>query len=426
MKKTLTAAQERQLHGKHVGVFKFEFDEDGDAGEDGSVSIPDTIHVIPIGQWDHDLYGPILITAGDIREFAQNFNAGIRKGVFITAGHEGFEELPAQGWITAVETRDTGLWAVVEWNELGRETLSDKQFKFFSPEFYRDYEDPQTHQIYRNVLTGGALTKSPYFKELEAVVFSDKGLIKKFTDNQKTMDINTLLAKDVSSLSAEEVAFLKEHKAEIPADKVAAYETVLADKPAETDEEKATREAKEAADAKAATEAENVAKGLNADGSAKVEASDNKVTVSKLEFAALTKAANEGAAAFKELEAKKLDGAVTALVFNEKTNTAGKFLPKSTDKLRTFMQKLDAEQRLAFAALINTDLAAPAAFKELGGNGTVDGTAVAEVEALISTKMKADDKLSYADALKQVMSETKGLEERYDSELPSARKAQKV
>lgn len=438
MTKTLTAAQEKKkLSEKHVGIFPLEFDDN--AGE-AEVSIPDVIHLIPIGQWEHDLYGPILITAGDIREFAQNFNAGIRKGVPITAGHEGMAELPANGWITSVECRDTGLWGVVEWNELGKETLSDKQYKFFSPEFYRDYEDPQTHQLYRNVITGGALTKSPYFKELEAIVFSEKKLQKQFNDNQNTMDLATLLAKDITTLDEAEKAFIKEHKAELTAEQLVSHTAIVDD--AETAEEKEKREGDEneakglnrdgsAKAEKTAEEiaAENVAAGLNPDGSVKVEGSDRSgkmIQMSETEHALLVKKADEGAQAFAELEKGKLNASVAALTFSE-SNKTGKFLPKSTDKLRTFMQGLNAEQKLAFSVLI-ADLPKNQVFNEVGASGAAEGTATAEVEAKVAVKMTAAEKagtpMKYSEALKEVMSEEKGLEERYDASLPSARKVQ--
>lgn len=424
--KILTAEQRKKmLSDKYRGVFPLQFSQGGEA--DGAKAIPDTIQLIPIGQWEHDAYGPILITAGDIREFAQNFNAAIRKGVFITAGHEGFAELPAVGWITRVEVRDTGLWGDVEWNELGKGTLADKQYKFFSPEFYRDYEDPQTHQIYRNVLIGGALTKSPYFKELEAIVFSEKKLANKFNN---TMNLKDILAKKIEDLSVEEQAFVKEHKAELTDEQKTALTSII---DVETAEEKEAREAKEAADratsdAKAKEDA-NVAAGLNADGSAKVNASENKgsrmIQMSETEAALLRKQADEGAQAFKELSLGKLNAAVDVLMFSE-SNKTGRFLPKAKDKVRAFIEKMTDAQRLSFSDLLK-DLADPQKFTEQGvGAKAADGTAQAELDTKVNAKMTANPKMKYSDALKAVMAENKGLEERYDSELPSARKSVKA
>lgn len=391
------------------------------------VSIPDTIHLIPVGQWEHDAYGPILINASDIREFAQNYNAGIRNGVFITAGHEGFQELPAVGWITKVECRDDGLWGDVEWSKAGKELLSDKAFKFFSPEFYRDYEDPQTHQLYRNVMTGGALTKSPYFKELEAIVFSEKVIIKsKFNENN--MNLKDLVAKDITTLSDEEKAFIIEHKEELSAEEKTALTSIIdvEEKKEETDEEKTVREEKEKGDA-------NEAAGLNRDGSAKVEEpkaptedeikASEKVTISAIELTMLRSQANLGAQAFAENKKNKINGLVTGMVFSE-ANKNGKFLPKSSDNLRSFMETLNDAQSAKFSELIAA-LPSKNVFGELGSKEVVAGTAAAELNAKVDAKMKANDKLQYSEALKQVLSENEGLEQRFDEELVPVRNAKK-
>lgn len=416
MTKTLTAEEKKKmLSEKYIGTFELRFSQ---GRVEGDKAIPDTIQLIPIGQWDHDLYGAILITPGDIREFSQNFNAQVRKGVFITAGHEGFNELPAVGWITRVEAREDGLWGDVEWNNLGKGTLNDKQFKFFSPEFYRDYEDPQTHQLYRNVLIGGALTKSPYFKELQAIVFSEPK-IKQAFNNNPTMNLKDIVAKKIEDLTADEQVFVREHQSELSAEEKTALTSII---DVETAEDKAAREK---AEGEKATGDANEAAGLNRDGSAKIAASDlNKgkmIQMSETEANLLRKQADQGAQAFKELSATKLAGVVSKLIFSE-TNKTGRFLPKAEAKLKKFMENMDDAQRQSFNDLF-ADLADPQKFTEAGkGAGAVEGTAQAEVEAKIKVKMSENKDMKYSEALKAVMAETKGLEERYDSELPSARK----
>lgn len=397
-----------------VGVFPFEFD----AKESGGTAIPNVIHLIPIGSWDHDMYGPIIITGADIQQFKDNFDAHVRNGVFITAGHEGFEELPAVGWIESVEVRDTGLWGAVEWNPDGKELLSEKAFKFFSPEFYQEYADPQTHQVYKNVLTGGALTKSPYFKELEALVMSEKKLKKSFNEN-KTMNLNELVDKDITTLSDEEKAFIKEHASELTEDQKTKVISIVEDA-GESEEEKTAREAKEAqdkadADAKKATEDANVAAGLNPDGTAKVNASE-KVMISAGELTLLKKQADEGQKAFAEIKKQKMATALSALVFSD-ANSKGKFMPKSSDNLRAFMETLSDVQMQKFSDLIGQiPQTAKEMFKELGGEGASDGSAEKEVGIKVEAKMK-DTKMSYSDSLKAVMSENPDLAKRYDEEV---------
>lgn len=416
---TKTTFKKSKTNDTYRGIFTFEFDDGGK--KKGSGAIPDTIHLIPTGQWEHDMYGPIIITASDIREFIQNFNAGVRKGVFITAGHEGFQELPAVGWVTEVEQRDDGLWGTVEWNEGGVKALTNKEFKFFSPEMCRDYEDPETHQFYRNVLTGGALTKSPYFKELQAIVFSDKNLKANFNEEQTmTKTLAEILAiEDIATLTDEEKAVLVASKESLTDDQKVKYTAIIDAPVEETPTEETPKTEAPAEEPKEETPAEGEAPSTDAPQT--MSDKNVMVQINASELAILKEQANKGAQAFKELEAKEISDAVSKMTFS-KTNSAGKFLPKSKDTLQAFMAGLNKEQRQKFSAII-AELPENTNFSEVGaGSGAVDGTSIAEVNAKVDALMKANDKLSYSDALRQVFAENEGLEKRYTEELPSARK----
>src|SRR5215210_7554809 len=191
--------------------------------------VPSEIHVVPTGTWEHPVYGEMEITTSHIAEFVRNFTDKVRRDIPITAGHDngmGGGELPAIGWFTDVVDRGVnGLWAGVKWTEEGVQLLEQRAFKYFSPEFYEMYEDPETRKKYSHVLVGGALTNKPYFKELEPVVaFSEPSIIHQFTDD---MNLNDIVSKKAEELSAEEKAFLAEHKDELNDDQKAAFATVL-------------------------------------------------------------------------------------------------------------------------------------------------------------------------------------------------------
>lgn len=419
----MTKNSNKKLYGekskKLVGVFPFEFN-DSQSNANDTVVIPDTIQLVPIGQWEHDVYGTIIIKDSDIQEMVNNFNAGIRKGVFITAGHEGFQELPAVAWIKSVEARGDGLHGQIDWTNLGISILEDKQFKFFSPEYCSIYEDPETHEVYRNVLTGGALTKSPYFKELDAVVFAEPKIqndIKRYNEQNNTMLIEDVLKKAPADLNDAEKAFLKEHVAELSDEQKAEFASALEVKATESEEDKAARLQKEQEEA-------NIAAGLNADGSAKessteVQASEKKaVTLTFAEHQALNKAATEGKIAMAKLEKQDLEKAVASLIFNE-SNKAGRFMPKDQTLLTTFMAGLTAEKKLAFASLVK-QIPLSASFKEIGSS---DNGNAADPEKELSDKtneaMKADDKLSYGEAMKQVFAANPSLQKRYTEKVES-------
>jgi hypothetical protein len=71
-------------------------------------------------------------------------------------------ELPAIGWFTDIIDRGVnGLWAGVKWTDEGVQLLQQRAFKYFSPEFYEDYEDPETRKKHGHVLVGARSRTSP-------------------------------------------------------------------------------------------------------------------------------------------------------------------------------------------------------------------------------------------------------------------------
>jgi len=400
--------------------------------EDGA---PDEIQVLMCGKWNHPVYGPIIIEADDLAEFKQHFDEGLRRDIPITEGHESFDEKPAVGWFKTLTVKGDGLWAAMEWTPKGKTLLAEKSYKYFSPEFYTEYEDPETREIYTNVLVGGALTNKPYFKSMSAVVLSERTINKQYIFNEITMDINTIKAKKVEELSAEEIAFLKEHKSELSTEELATFGSVLEDKQ-ETEEEKAAREKAEgdANEAKGLnrdgsakeTPTEltqeqkdaNVAAGLNEDGTPKTEVTaseKNKVSISASEYKALTDMANKGAKAFAELRESKVKTEASALVFSEQ-NSKGKVLPKDEAKLFSFMLGLTETQRKEFTEIVSA-IPSSKLFGEVGsGNGVVEGTAAAELNNKVQKLMSDDKALKYSDAVRKVLASDKALAERYNAE----------
>lgn len=382
------------------------------------MELPDEIHVVPTGKWNHPVYGEMEITSAHVAEFIQNFKDKVRKDLPITAGHDnGFNggELPAVGWFKELIDRGVkGLYAVVEWTEDGKKLLSERSYKYFSPEFYEEYEDPETGDRRKHVLVGGALTNRPYFKELNPVVaFSEPRIINQFNDD---MDLNTILAKKPEDLSAEEKAFVKQNESQLTDDQKTAFETVINDAPAETPEEKAAREVKE-------TEAANIAAGLNPDGSTKVTASEKKtVQIDASEFAALKTAADSGAKALLKIEASERSALISKLTFSQK-NPDGRFLPKQKEALEKFLITLSEAQRGSFATLVEGMARADVSlFKEIGGAGAEgDGSVESvytQIKAFADAKVLASGgKLAFNEALKQVLAEKPELKKEYETAL---------
>lgn len=365
--------------------------------------IPTEIHVIPIGEWDHDAYGKIVITKDDIEQFIDNFDKGVRKGVPITEGHETLDEKPAIGWFKSLKSKKDGLWATVEWTDRGKDLLKEKAYKYFSPEFYRVYEDPETHQIYTNVLVGGALTNKPYFKGLKAIVFNEPNIVNQLSNT--TMNLNEIRKKKASELTDEEKSFLRTQMSEgkLTVTDLKKFAEALSDEKGEEEkpEEKPEDKPEEGKEEE------------GKEGEEKVEGSEVKISAAELKV--LQDKADQGAQAMSELTETKIANQVNSMVFSE-SNKSGKILPKQKQNVTDFMKTLTEKQRASFSEIISA-LPTVQMFKEVGEDGGESDDSVSkQVESKISEKMKADDSLKYSDAARLVFRENPELAKQYNAE----------
>lgn len=384
---------------------------------DEAGGIPGEIHILPKGKWDHPSYGKMEITDSDIALFMKHFEEGLRNDIPITQGHDSDgEDSPAVGWFKKLITRENGLWATVEWTSKGLELLRQKAYKYFSPEFYQVYEDPESREVFDNVLVGGALTNKPYFKELTPVLLSEN-TIKYFKEN-KFMDIKELMKKKAAELTPEEKAYMKTCKDKMSEAERETFKAVFdeeGEKPAEekpADEEKPKEE-----------EAPKEKEKPKEEGGEKVEASEkNMVKISAGELKILQENADKGKQAFAELHKNKINGIAEALVFSEK-NSKGKFLPKGKASLVTFMESLTDKQLVAFQEVMKSTPEVKL-FGEIGTGDTADasGSAKERVISEIEKEMKGDSKMRFSDALKAVGKKNPALMKEYNAEVEASAK----
>jgi transcriptional regulator with XRE-family HTH domain/2'-5' RNA ligase len=141
---------------------------------------PDWIPYLPKpGTYKHPRYGEIGITVERNRRFVGNFNAHVyQERVPLDAEHE-TKLSGACGWITALRmNRDGSADARVEWTDRGRSLVEANRFRYISPEWYDEWQDPATGKTHKDVAIGGAITTRPFFKEgaLRPLVASERGL----------------------------------------------------------------------------------------------------------------------------------------------------------------------------------------------------------------------------------------------------------
>lgn len=294
-----------------------------------SGELPQELMLVPIGTWNTMKYGQIQVTQADLFEMKLNFERGVRKGVMIDIEHGESEYYKdaAAGWIEQLEVKEDGLYATkIQWNKLARELISEGIYRFLSPEFSQIYTDPEnTEQVYRNVLIACSLVNRPLFKELPGVnpLTASEGDITNLTD-QKTsvillsepMELAKILQKTKETLTADEKAFLLEHKEDLTLKQIKAFDL----------------------EAPVAPTKETPA--------APVTAKEGEVVLKASEVEELKAKAAAADETIKAAEKVKVEQEVEGMLFSEK---GGKIPPGAKDTAIEFMMSLNADQRLKFS-----------------------------------------------------------------------------
>jgi hypothetical protein len=135
--------------------------------------LPREIEVLRAGSWSHVYYGEIKITAGDLEQFVAHYNERVLvRDVPLDIQHFDSSE-GAPGWVMGLRTDGERLLAEVEWTDYGERLVTNRRFRYVSPEFYPVWTRPTDKQKFRNVLSKIALTNNPFFRELEPLTAAD-------------------------------------------------------------------------------------------------------------------------------------------------------------------------------------------------------------------------------------------------------------
>lgn len=135
------------------------------------------IQAFPFGEYDHPIYGKVTITTEIADKFKQNFDERVY-GQDIPIGFEHFgsdmaKGSKAAGWVKAVRVASDGVFWTVAFTEEAAKEIADGAWKYFSPEFYDVWQNPETKLISSYVIVGGALTNRPFFKGMVPLNFSE-------------------------------------------------------------------------------------------------------------------------------------------------------------------------------------------------------------------------------------------------------------
>lgn len=161
--------------------------------------IRDEILIFPRGQFSHPEYGLMTFDSGFFARVQDNFNRRVL-GVepFIDFEHK---ESEAAGWIKSLRETGAGLMATVEWTKLGRQALTDKIFRYFSP-WWGAYATEKGEQ-FSDVLRGGALTNVPFLKtSLPALVAQEPKALRAAGVDLKLSDFAPTIERPADKIRA--------------------------------------------------------------------------------------------------------------------------------------------------------------------------------------------------------------------------------
>ena len=116
----------------------------------------------------------------------------------------------------------------------------------------------------------------------------------------------------------------------------------------------------------------------------------------------------------RRLNEQDIEKIATKFEFTEK-NEDGKFLPKSKNKIVSFMCSLSKEQGEKFQEIL-TELPKVQIFGEIGDLGSESKSAMKEIDEKIAAMRKDDSAMTYSDALKAVLDENPELNKKYEKE----------
>lgn len=200
--------------------------------------LPQVIEIARVVEGEHPVYGKINITKDHLKSFVTNFAAKVT-GTDL-AINEDHKKNEAFGWLKDVFLNEDGdiCYGTVNWNAKGTRALSEKEYRYFSPEFRFNYSHPHSGKEYGATLVGGALTNYPFLKMEAITELSEKSITPTKENKVETIALSEH-TKEVVSLNSK----ISEIQAKLDAS--TAQNVELSNK-VKASEEKAEKIAKEA------------------------------------------------------------------------------------------------------------------------------------------------------------------------------------
>lgn len=176
--------------------------------------LPNIIEIARVAEGEHPSYGKLKISQQHLETMERNFKAKVT-GVDLSV-NEDHKKNEAFGWFKDVflSFDKQTLYGQIVWNSKGTTALSEKEYRYFSPEFRFNYVHPHSGTEHGPTLLGGALTNYPFLK-MEAIVelnnkeqgdsnMSTEKTIELSVHNQTVVDLNSKITEVSTKLDVAE------------------------------------------------------------------------------------------------------------------------------------------------------------------------------------------------------------------------------
>jgi hypothetical protein len=132
------------------------------------------IQAMPLGTYQHPIWGEIKFTEKRSKRFADNVNNNV-VGTELDIDYEHKARTgEAAGWIKQAESRGSaGLHVLVEFTADAATAIHAGKWRYFSPEYDDKWTHPKTQVEHEDVLRGGGLTNRPFLKDILPVNLSE-------------------------------------------------------------------------------------------------------------------------------------------------------------------------------------------------------------------------------------------------------------
>jgi phage I-like protein len=133
------------------------------------------VHALPLGSYQHPLYGQMTFDAAKLNALASSVKTkarGIDPDIDYDHKEDPAKGHQAAGWVKDARVDPTGLYLQVDFTADAAKDITEKKYRYFSAEFVDEWTDPQG-VAHKDVLFGGGLTNRPYMKNLLPVNLSE-------------------------------------------------------------------------------------------------------------------------------------------------------------------------------------------------------------------------------------------------------------